>query len=113
MGVQTIEDIEQEIEGLHERLQGSRQAVALSRAVLYGGGVLLILIGVLGGPYRTPIVMLGLLTATLGGLIWMGASSSSHDALQRKLAAAQAKQARLFDEVAARNNWSNPTMTLH
>ncbi len=108
-----FEEIEQQIEALHERLDSCRQAIALSRAAIYAGGVILLLVLTVAGSYRTPVIVFGAITALLGGTVWFGANTSTRADVEGRLADAEALKARLFDDVAARNGWSEMTPTVH
>lgn len=109
----TFEQIELQIETLQERLDTCRQAMTLSRAAIYGGALVLLLVLTVAGSYRTPPVVFGAITAVLGGTVWFGANTSSRADVESQLADAEAAKARLFDEVAARNGWPDMTPTVH
>ena len=108
-----FEEIDRQIEALHERLDSCRQALVLSRAAIWIGGIVLVLVLTVAGSYRTPAIVFGAITAVLGGTVWFGANTSSRGDVEDEIAAAEARKARLFDEVAARNGWVDMTPSVH
>ncbi len=67
----------------------------------------------LAASYRTAPVILGAVTAMIGGTVWSGASRSSREEVRGRLAAAEDVKSKLIDEVAARNGWRDLTPTVH
>ena len=108
-----LDAIDLQIEDLRGELDGCRQSIALSRAAVWLGGIVLALVFTLVGSYRTAPVIFGAITVTLGGLVWLGASRSSREEARARLADAEALKSRLIDEVAARNGWPDMTPTVH
>jgi hypothetical protein len=106
-----FEDLDRQIEALHEQLETCRQAIALSRAAIYGGGLVLGVVLTVAVAYRTPPVVLGAIMAILGGIVWLGANRSSREDLEHQLAESQNQRNQLFDEIAARNGWVDSTPT--
>ena len=51
------------------------------------------------------MIFIAALTAMIGGTVWAGASRTSGEELDARLAEAEARKAALFDEVARRNGW--------
>jgi hypothetical protein len=113
MASDAFEKIDERIEALHERLSLCRRAMLVSLVAIYGGGAVAAFVLTIAGSYRTPVVVLGAITAIIGGMVWLGANSSSRAEAEAELAEAQAVKARLFDEVATRNGWRDLTPTVH
>lgn len=108
-----FDQIDREIAALLDRLETYRQAIILSRAAIWIGGGVLCLILTVAGTYRTPVIVFGAITALLAGTVWFGATTSSRADAEAALAEAEARKARLFEEVAARNGWVDMTPTVH
>lgn len=108
-----FDDIEAEIEALQARLDAYHQAMVLARVAIWVGGIALGLVLTVAGGFRTPPVVFGAITAVLGGTVWFGATSSSRAEVENEMADAEARKARLFDAVAARNGWVDMTPTVH
>ena len=105
--------IDRETEALQERLDGCRQAMALSRAALVASLLTLASVLTIAGSWRTPTVVLFAIAGAIGGTVWLGASRTSRDETEEKLAALNRMKAKLIDEVAARNGWCDRTPTVH
>ncbi len=108
-----FDTIDRQIEGLQERLESCRQAMALSRAAVIVSLLTLAVVLTVAGSWRTPAVVFSAIAGAIGGTIWLGASRTSRDETEEKLAALDRTKARLIDEVAARNGWRDMTPTLH
>lgn len=114
MGSETEFDaIDGQIEALQERLDGCRQAMALSRAVVVVSLLALALVLTMAGAWRTPAVVFSAIAGAIGGTVWLGASRTSRDEAAAALTALDLTKARMIDEVAARNGWRDLTPTLH
>ena len=108
-----FDGIDGQIEALQDRLEGCRQAMALSRAAIVVSILTIGLVLTVAGNWRTPAVVFSAIAAAIGGTVWLGASRSSRDETAEKLAALDRAKARMIDEVAARNGWRDLTPTLH
>lgn len=108
-----FDGIDGQIEALQERLDGCRQAMALSRAAIVVSILTIGLVLTVAGNWRTPAVVFSAIAAAIGGTVWLGASRSSRDETAEKLAALDRAKAQMIDEVAARNGWRDLTPTLH
>ena len=108
-----FETIDRQIEGLQERLDSCRQAMALSRAALVASLATLALVLTVADGWRTPAVVFSAIAAAIGGTVWLGASRSSRDEIAEQLAALDRTKARMIDEVATRNGWRDLTPTVH
>ena len=108
-----FDSIDREIDDLQERLDGCRQAMALSRAALVLSLLTLASVLTFAGSWRTPAVVLFAIAGAIGGTVWLGASRTSRDETEEKLAALDRTKAKLIDEVARRNGWRDLTPTVH
>ncbi len=108
-----LDEADRRIEALRDALESCRQAILLGRAAMWLGGIALVLVFTVAGAYRTAPVVLGAITAIIGGTVWSGASRSSRDEIGAALAAMEARKSQLIDRVAARNGWRDLTPTVH
>ena len=104
--------LDEEIAELEAATASCRRAIAASRAAIVAGGLALVLSLPLP-PLRTPTIALTALAAMIGGLVWAGASKTSREELDARLADAEARKTALFDHVAASNGWRDATPTVH
>lgn len=104
--------IDEEIADLVDRRAGCRRAVAASRAAIIGGALVLLLSAGLPA-LRAPTILIAAVTAMIGGTVWAGASKSSGEELDARLADAEARKAEMIDRVAAANGWRDLTPTVH
>jgi hypothetical protein len=104
--------IDEEIADLVDRRAGCRRAVAASRAAIIAGALVLLLSAGLPA-LRAPTILIAALTAMIGGTVWAGASKSSGEELDARLADAEARKAEMIDRVAAANGWRDLTPTVH
>lgn len=108
-----FDEIEREIEELHERIGGCRRAIVLARGALVIAFAALALVILVAPAYRTPAVVLGTIATMIGGTVWWGTSASSREQAETALAAAEARRDTLFDAVVTRNGWRETSTTLH
>ena len=104
--------LDHEIADLRDEKAGCRRAIAASRAAVIGGALVLVLsfwVRALSGP----TILIAALTATIGGMVWAGASKSSGEEIEARLADAEARKAALIDRIAAANGWRDLTPTVH
>ena len=104
--------LDAEIADLADARAGCRRAIVASRAALIGGAAALVLSWPIVA-LREPTILLAALTAMIGGTVWAGASKSSGEEIDARLAAAEARKAALIDRVAAANGWRDMTSTVH
>ena len=107
-----FETIDAEIADLVEARAGCRRAIAASRAAIIGGALTLALSVPLAA-LRTPTIALAALTAMIGGVVWAGASKSSGEELDARLADVEVRKGALIDRIAAANGWRDVTPTVH
>ena len=107
-----FETIEAEIADIVEARAGCRRAIITSKAAVIGGALALALSLPIAA-LRTPTIALAAITAMIGGTVWAGASKSSGDEIDVRLAEADARKAALIDRVAAANGWPDLTPTVH
>ena len=107
-----FETIDTEIADLVEARAGCRRAVVASRAAVIGGAMALALSLPIAS-LRTPVIALAAITAMIGGTVWAGASKSSGEELDARLARAEARKGALIDRIAAANGWRDITPTVH
>ena len=107
-----FDGIDAEIADLVEARAGCRRAVVASRAAVIGGALALALSLPIVA-LRTPTIALAALTAMIGGMVWAGASKSSGEELDARLAQAETRKAALIDRIAAANGWRDVTPTVH
>jgi hypothetical protein len=108
-----FEQIDAEIETLHDELESCRRAILGSRAAIWLGAATILLGLLLVRQLRTPTILFSALTAVIGGTVWFGASRSTREDIERRLADLESRKATLFDAVAARNGWRDMTTTIH
>ncbi len=108
-----LDAIDAQITELQEQLESCRLSIALSRAAVWLGTLVLLAVFTLAGTYRTAPVIFGAITALIGGIVWSGASRSSRDEVHARIGAAETARSRLIDEVASRNGWHDLMPTVH
>ena len=107
-----FEAVDAEIADLLDERAGCRRAILASRVAVIGGTLVLVLsfwVRALGAP----TTLIAALTAMIGGTVWGGASKSSGEEIDARLADAEARKAALIDRVAAANGWRDLTSTVH
>ena len=107
-----FEALDAEIADLLDARAGCRRAIVASRVALIGGAAVLVL-SVWLRALSAPTMLIAALTAMLGGTVWAGASKSSGEEIDARLADAEARKGALIDRVAAANGWRDPTPTMH
>jgi hypothetical protein len=108
-----LDAIETQIEDLQHELESCRKAMLVSRIAIVGGALVLAAVLTVAGAYRTPAIVFSAFAATIGGIIWLGASKSSSDEKRDALATLDAAKNRMIDRVAAENGWRDMTPTVH
>jgi hypothetical protein len=100
-----IDAIEETLETIRAEIETCRQAMLLSRAGIILGLATLAIVFTIAPAYATATVVLGAITAVIGGVVWLGANKSTKDELDVRRAETEAKRERLFTLVATRNGW--------
>ena len=108
-----FEAIDQVIEALEDERDTCRRAIVVSRAAIGLGLLTLVCAFTVITELRSPTVVFGAIAAVIGGTVWFGANKSSREEIDARLAAVNARKARLFDVIAARNGWRDITTTIH
>ena len=109
-----FDDVERRIAELRDTLDACSRAILLARAALWLGLATLALVFTVAGALRTAPVVLGAITAVIGGIVWSGASRSSRGrdpAGPRRRRGAQVAIDRR--KSAARNGWRDLTPGTH
>ena len=104
--------VDDEIADLLDARDGCRRAIVVSRVAVVGGTLVLVSSFWLPA-LSAPTVLIAALTAMIGGTVWAGASKSSGEEIDARLADAEARKAALIDRVAAANGWRDMTFTVH
>ena len=107
-----FEDLEAEIADLEAELAACRRGAFVARGAIIVGGIVLAA-SIFLYALRTAPFAFGAIAAMIGGTVWAGASKSSREEIEARLAAAQVRNAALFDRVAAENGWRDTTPTVH
>ena len=107
-----FEALDVEIAELDSELEACRRGAIVARAAFVLGGLALLSSLVLPA-LRTPTVAFAAVAAMIGGVVWIGASKTSREQLDARLAEVHARKAALFDRVAAANGWRDITPTIH
>ena len=108
-----FDTIDAEIEVLHDRIESCRKAMTVSRAAIVASFVTLCIVMTIAEGWRTPMVVFSAIAGLMGGIVWLGASRTTHDEAREALASLDLTRSRMIDEVAARNGWRDLTPTVH
>ena len=108
----TFEALDEEIADLLDERASCRRSIFVSRVAVIGGGLILVL-SFWVRALSAPTLLIAALTAMIGGTVWAGASKSSGEEIDARLAETEARKAALIDRVAAANGWRDLTSTVH
>ncbi len=104
-----IDDLSSMLDVIHSDIETCRQAISLSRGAV-AVAVIVVAVVVCAVPaYNTAAVIFPALTAALGGIVWLGASTSSEAALQARRADAEQRRSALLRLGAGPRGWTEGT----
>jgi hypothetical protein len=96
-----IQKLENRIEELAEAIERCRKFVLLSKIAIAVGGISALAMA-FGAIWFDPAVMVGAITAVIGGAVLLGSNSSTWDEKAAALQAAEAERAALIGEIDLR-----------
>src|SRR5713101_5750735 len=96
-----IQKLENRIEALAEAIERCRKFVLLSKIAIAVGGISALAMA-FGAIWFDPAVMVGAITAVIGGAVLLGSNSSTWDEKAAALQAAEAERAELIGEIDLR-----------
>jgi hypothetical protein len=96
-----IERLEARIDELAHAIESCRRVILVSRAAIAAGAVLIVVI-VAGAIAFNPIVLIGAMTALIGGIVLLGSNGRTSDEAAADLKAAEALRADLIGMIGLR-----------
>lgn len=103
-----LDEIENELAALHERIGQYRRAMLGSRVVIAAGLVILVAIYAVFPALGSSALVVGAITGVIGATVWLGSTKSSKEELDARVARTEAERAKIIDRVAAFNGWNRP-----
>jgi hypothetical protein len=93
--------LENRIEELAETMERCRKVILISKAAIAVGGLLALAI-MFGAIGFDPVVMIGAITAVIGGAVLLGSNSSTAEEKAAAMQAAEAERAELISRIDLR-----------
>jgi len=96
-----ILELENKIEGLTEAIESCRKVILVSKAFIAVGGLLISAITI-GMVRFDPVLMIGALTAIIGGIVLLGSNWSTSQQATADMQAAETQRAELISKIDLR-----------
>ena len=105
--VALLDEIEDQLADMRERIGRYRRAMLGSQVVILAGLAGLVAVYTVFPGYASPTFVVVVIAAVIGAIVWLGATKSSKEELDAALKRIEAERPLIFDRIAADNGWTD------